>query len=561
MKNDKTNLFRHLPIVAIELDQKLNITSHSPLLSHWTGDDTSANGSNLKKLLPKALSKQLQNALKQSQAGHYAECDVKIPAHIKGTKAQIYRVCITPEEHYNKTRMLLTAVKTAEQQEQILPVEELDPLTRLPNRYAALKILEQEAGQQLDKQSFYLLFIDLDRFKMINDTYGHQIGDEVLIGTVQRLRLLIDEKQGDMLARIGGDEFIILLKSADNEAAADTLCQNILQTMETPFILAEHTIFTSCSIGISRFPAESSSSNELISQADTAMHHAKLENRNTFRHYTRELGASFTRRTLIANTLRHQLHNHSSPIFLMFQPIVNLENERTVAAEALLRWEKLDKYQSSVNELVSIIEEHGMIMEVGNHVIDMSMSSLHQLLDCNKNAPFYLSINASPIQVAQKGFGASFIDSFSNERLAAECISLEITESALIQDVDTVHENLTLIREAGFNLAIDDFGTGYSSLSYLEKYPFTHLKIDKSFIDHIPGNNQKTHLLDAIMDISRAFNMKVIAEGIESREQLAYLREIGCHLGQGYYFGRPEPLEQFRKRLQQNNRQPLYAEA
>ena len=176
------------------------------------------------------------------------------------------------------------------------------------------------------------------------------------------------------------------------------------------------------------------------------------------------------------------------------------------------------------------------------------------MLSCSKNAPFYLSINASPIQVAQKGFGASFIDSFSNEHLAAECISLEITESALIQDAETVLENLTMIREAGFNLAIDDFGTGYSSLSYLEKYPFTHLKIDKSFIDHIPGNNQKTHLLDAIMDISRAFNMKVIAEGIESREQLGYLRKIGCHLGQGYYFGRPEPLEQFRQRLLQDEK-------
>lgn len=431
--------------------------------------------------------------------------------------------------------------------------QDLDILTRIPNRHAILKTLEQETQCTHNiEQPFYLLVVDLDRFKLVNDTYGYRVGDEVLIATVQRLQRLINMNQGDKLARIGGDEFILMLKSTSSPAEVDVICQKILKAVEAPFILGEHTVFTSCSIGISRFPSECINSNELLSQADTAMHHAKLESRNTFRRYTQELGASFTRRTLIANTLRHQLHNYNSPIFLMFQPIVNLENGSTVAAEALLRWGTLDKYQTSVNELVSIIEEHGMIMEVGNQVIELSMSSLHQLLSCSKNAPFYLSINASPIQVAQKGFGSSFIESFSNERLAAECISLEITESALIQDADTVLENLTMIREAGFNLAIDDFGTGYSSLSYLEKYPFTHLKIDKSFIDHIPGNNQKTHLLNAIMDISRAFNMKVIAEGIESRAQLDYLKKIGCHLGQGYYFGRPEPLEQFRKRLQRD---------
>ncbi|MGB1009355.1 MAG: EAL domain-containing protein, partial [Thiolinea sp.] len=185
--------------------------------------------------------------------------------------------------------------------------------------------------------------------------------------------------------------------------------------------------------------------------------------------------------------------------------------------------------------------------------IDLSISSLHALLQSSENSPFYLSINASPIQVTQKGFAERFISGFSSEHLSPNCISLEITETALMQNTDIVLENLKMIRDAGFNLAIDDFGTGYSSLSYLEKYPFTHLKIDKSFIDHIPGNNQKTHLLNAIMDISRAFKMKVIAEGIESQDQMQYLKGIGCHLGQGYYFGRPEPLEQFRTRLQETN--------
>ncbi len=294
---------------------------------------------------------------------------------------------------------------------------------------------------------------------------------------------------------------------------------------------------------MSIFPDHGHSKEVLIRNADTAMYFAKQEGRNRFKLYNDAIGEVFVKRTRVAEALVNELLAGGEKFYLLFQPIVDIPTQRMVAVESLLRWQDQNKYNINTEEMVAILERRGMILEVGNFVF---RKSLDALVEFQKVYPddFYISINVSPLQLAQTGFADKFIELVSSYDLSHHLINLEITESALIQDTILVKDNLFKIREAGFHLAIDDFGTGFSSLSSLREYPFSHLKIDRSFVKPLPHDIENNFLVKAVMDLSRAFAMKVVAEGIENAEQLKFLEEINCPLGQGYYFGKPKKLSE-----------------
>lgn len=419
-----------------------------------------------------------------------------------------------------------------------------DYLTGCLNRQFVAKTLDQQLLKLQEESDTQLafFFIDLDRFKFVNDTFGHLIGDQLLQHCAKRLQSLV--KEGDYLARLGGDEFLIVVKNELRDFCVKHYAQQLLETVCKPYEIDNNLIHMSSSIGVSRYPIDQGNAVELIAMADIAMYQSKLKGRNTYQLYSEELGEKIKRRTLVANQLTLDVSNERG-FYLNYQPILKLKSGHLVSFEALLRWENAELGVVPPQEFISIAEDTGDIMLLGKFVIEQACQFLAQIAPHNSQVK--MSINVSSLQLLNPNFHQLLARYIKDYGVSAQSIVIEVTESAIIDDLNEVYDNLVQIRALGCGLAIDDFGTGYSSLSYIRKYPFSHIKIDGCFIKDLHSNTQNASLVKAVIDIASAFELKVVAEGIETVEENLFLKGIGCTYAQGYFHSRPVSESQARE--------------
>ena len=429
-----------------------------------------------------------------------------------------------------------------ESEELIWKQANFDKVTGLPNRHMFHDRLEQEIkkANRADLQ-IAVLFIDLDRFKEINDTLGHDAGDILLVETAHRVSSCV--RESDTVARLGGDEFTVILLEVDDPGNVERVAQCILKVLAEPFKLGDEVVYISASIGITIYPNDATSVEDLLKNADQAMYVSKSKGRNQSNYYTSTLQDAAQERRRLINDMRSALADNQFLVY--FQPIVELATGRIQKAEALLRWQHPERGLVSPREFIMLAEETGLINEIGDWVFKESARWAKRWRD-QFAKDFQISVNVSPIQFQS---GGRFCDEWEaylrGIDLAGQNIVIEITESLLLNAAKGVTDRLLKFRDAGIQVAIDDFGTGYSSLSYLKKFDIDYLKIDKSFVDNLETDVNDMVLSEAIIVMAHKLGLKVIAEGVEAEAQLELLSNSGCDYAQGLLFSMPVPPEEF----------------
>jgi len=416
-----------------------------------------------------------------------------------------------------------------------------DPLTDLPNRTLLDDRLNQAIRRaERNDSNVAVLFIDLDRFKNVNDTLGHPTGDLLLQEVAQRIRGLL--RQQDTVARLSGDEFIILIEDMDRPEVAETVASKVIDILASPFTIREHELFIGASIGISLYPADGESPANLIKYADTAMYRAKEQGRNTYQFYTQELTESAMERLELESALRRALKRDQFEIY--YQPQVNLETGEIIGAEALLRWYHPEYGMVPPDKFILLAEESGLIVDIGDWVIQQACKKAREWQTTFPNFR-RMAINLSAVQIQRRDLVDKVASVINACTLQPELLELEITESVLMQNPEIAEEMLQGLRGLGVELAIDDFGTGYSSLGYLKRFPIQKLKIDRSFVMDIPEDGNDTAITRAVIALGKSLQLKVVAEGVETAEQAAFLLQEGCDIGQGYHYSRPVSADAF----------------
>ncbi|MDZ4020018.1 hypothetical protein PssiTeo3_34000 [Pseudomonas sichuanensis] len=420
-----------------------------------------------------------------------------------------------------------------------------DALTHLPNRTLFQDRL-YTALQQAERQKAWvvLMFLDLDRFKPINDSLGHAAGDRMLKDMAERLLACVDDD--DTVARMGGDEFTLLLQpKATRELALNRaihVAENILGSLVTPFVLENREFFVTASIGIALSPQDGSELSQLMKNADTAMYHAKERGKNNFQFYQADMNASALERLELESDLRHALEQNE--FILYYQPQFSGDGKRLTGAEALLRWRHPTRGLVPPGDFIPVIEELGLVVDVGDWVLREASRQLKAWHLAKVRVP-KVSVNISARQFSDGQLGTRIATILEETGLPPACLELELTESILMREVHEAMQILDSLKNLGLSIAVDDFGTGYSSLNYLKQFPIDVLKIDRTFVDGLPEGEQDAQIARAIIAMAHSLNLAVIAEGVETHEQLEFLREHGCDEVQGYLFGRPMPANQF----------------
>jgi diguanylate cyclase (GGDEF)-like protein/PAS domain S-box-containing protein len=443
--------------------------------------------------------------------------------------------------HYISFFTDITELKLAEKE-----IEQLafyDSLTGLPNR----RLLHDRLEHELNNAARYnragiLFFLDLDRFKHINDSLGHSIGDLLLIETAKRLQSLL--RSTDTAVRLGGDEFIILVSAQDgihNDLLkqSNTIAEKIIKEINRPFTINEHQLFISASIGITIYTGINDTVENLLKRADTAMYQAKEAGRNTFRFYQQSMQDVADARLQIEKNLRTAIAN--SEFAVHYQPQLSASNE-IVGAEALIRWQNSELGFVSPVDFIPIAEETGQIISIGQWVIE---SVCEQIKLWEKQGVFipHIAINISAKQFHQADFVSTLIHTLYEQDVKPDKIMLEITEGVFLGNLEEAIDKMNVLKQNGFNFSIDDFGTGYSSLTYLKRLPFDQLKIDQSFVRGLVDDKTDAAIVKAIVVMAKSMNLNLIAEGVETDQHLAYLSGYGCHYYQGYFFSKPLTAE------------------
>ncbi|HEB96850.1 MAG TPA: EAL domain-containing protein [Sedimenticola thiotaurini] len=426
-----------------------------------------------------------------------------------------------------------TMLALRDSEEQIRYRANHDLLTGLPNRASFIEHLEEAVGISRRRNSqIALLFIDLDRFKTINDTLGHAVGDQLIREVGERIRQCV--RATDVVARLGGDEFTVLLQDASDVLQVSLIARNIIDQIAWPFQLEGHEVFTSASIGVTVCPGDSSDTTTLLKNADMAMYQAKEKGRNTFRFFTSRMTQRAEEFLSIDKDLRRALEQ--GELSIEYQPIFRLADRQLVGVEALLRWNHPERGLIAPDTFIPVAEETGLILDLGYWVLSeacLQMSRWHT------HQPLYLSVNVSMRQF-MGGFGPNQMRWILEESaLPADRLVLEITESLLMEDSSKVHGALQDLHRMGIRLAVDDFGTGYSALKYLRDFPVDTLKIDRSFVQNLNGGNGGVSLVETIIAMARGMDLVVVAEGVEDAHQEEVLRRLGCEMVQGFYYSRP----------------------
>ncbi len=411
-----------------------------------------------------------------------------------------------------------------------------DLLTGLPNR----ALFKDRLGQAIvhakrHGQTLATLFLDMDRFKVVNDTLGHLVGDGLLQAVAQRLRGCL--REGDTLSRIGGDEFMLLLPHIRTRDNAAYIAQKILASLKQPFHVEGHEIFVGISIGIAVFPDDGDTIETLVKHADIAMYHAKDSGRNDYKFFTHDLQKSFTGRLAVENEMRHALDKGQFEVY--YQPQVSVQDQRIRGMEALIRWNHPSRGIVPPGEFIPIAEESGLIGPISEWVLNAACRQACLWRE-SELPPITMAVNLSARQIEHPQFVDKFTECLRDHAMTGQGLEIEITESTLMRDMDGSIEKLRRLAELGVEISIDDFGTGYSSLSYLKKLPLHTLKIDRSFIHDLNGHmNNGSTIVAGIAAMAKGLNLNVVAEGVETRAQLEYISTLGCDAYQGYLFSRP----------------------
>jgi len=410
-----------------------------------------------------------------------------------------------------------------------------DVLTDLPNRSLLSERIKQAISRaRWNDRLVALLFLDLDQFKIINDTLGHDIGDELLVEVAKRL--LECTRDGDTVSRLGGDEFSMLLVDIASTDDVDPIAQKILASLSAPYDIQNRELFISASIGISCFPTDGNEAKILLRNSDVAMYRAKDNGRNNYEYFSDEMTTRAFKRLNMESRLRSALQNDEYQLY--YQPQTDRESRKIIGVEALLRWQSPDMGLISPDEFVPILEDTGLIIPVGQWIIKTACLMMKELDDLNVYLPS-MSINLSARQITDEEIIPVIKQCLRDFELASDRLTIEITETLLMENKQQSTSLLRQFRDLGLNIALDDFGTGYSSLSYLTKFPIDTVKIDKLFINDVPGDEQNSALTSAIISMTHDLGMKVVAEGVENEEQVKFLHERKCDVYQGFYFSKP----------------------
>jgi diguanylate cyclase (GGDEF)-like protein/PAS domain S-box-containing protein len=427
--------------------------------------------------------------------------------------------------------------ETRQQSAQLDHLASYDPLTGLPNRNLLTDRLRQAIYHAERTRSLVaVLFLDLDRFKLLNDTQGHSAGDQLLLALARRLKSTL--RKSDTVARFGGDEFVFVLNDVEKAGDVKVMATSIQAVISEPFTVGGQEIHVSSSIGISLYPQDGETGELLLRNADAAMHRAKELGCNNLQCYTEELNALLVERTRMHHELRRALEEEQ--LRLHYQPQVDLATGRIVAMEALVRWQHPRLGLIPSKDFIPLAEETGMIAVLGEWVLREACRQTK----CWHRAglpPIQVAVNLAMQQLADKGLVRLVADILEQTGLAAEFLELELTETGVMQDAEEMVHRLRRLQDLGISLALDDFGTGYSSLSYLKRFAFNRLKIDQSFVRDITTNPEDAAIIGTIIAIGESLGMTVLAEGVETSEALAHLRRMGCHHVQGYLISRPLP--------------------
>ncbi len=426
-----------------------------------------------------------------------------------------------------------------------------DPLTELPNRTLLIERLSLAIKQaKRNDKKVALLFIDLDRFKNVNDTFGHITGDVILKKTADRLLSCIRET--DTVARPGGDEFLVILSDLAGKDEVVSVSKKVVESLAQPFEHEKRDVFLGASVGITMFPDDGEEVGLLLKQADMAMYKAKASGRSRYHFFNQEMGKSAKARSLLEWDLRRALDHQELVVY--YQPIVDLDSLKTLSLEALVRWQPPDSELIPPDRFISIAEESGLISKIGAWVLE---TACHQVMKWRRRYGLQLSVsvNVSKQQFNHEGLLLSVVThALQQSHLPPEALTLELTESLMLNPVKDVRAYFSSLKKLGVRLSIDDFGTGYSSLSYLWQYPFDFLKIDKSFVLNLSSETKKQSLVKAIVGMGQSMEITVIAEGVETYEDLSYLRSLGCGEAQGYYFSRPLSAEAYETVLKEQRK-------
>ncbi|PKG81369.1 sensor domain-containing phosphodiesterase [Colwellia sp. 75C3] len=420
-----------------------------------------------------------------------------------------------------------------------------DPLTGLPNRLLFQDRLHQAiALSKRHQHKFAVFFMDLDNFKIINDTMGHDAGDELLRQV--SLRISGTGRETDTVARLGGDEFAFIINKVNTVEGAVSFAQRLNTLLKTPIAVNGNNINMGSSIGITIYPDDATNSEELLRNADIAMYQAKDDGRNTIRFFTCEMNAKLQKNKEILTDLAESLTEGHFELY--YQPLFTIEHNTLVGAEALIRWHHPEKGMIPPDKFIAVAEQSGLINELGDWVLAQACRDIKRFVNAGILA-IRVAVNISPVQFRRKDFLQHMLMILKQHDVSADFIELEITEGAVMDNVDQAIETMQALHDAGFQLAMDDFGTGYSSLSYLKRFPIQKVKIDRSFISDLENDDDSKSITTAIIQMSHSLGLDVLAEGVETEAQLKYLQGEKCDYVQGYYTGRPMPASEFLKKF------------
>ncbi|MDR3601689.1 MAG: EAL domain-containing protein [Desulfosporosinus sp.] len=443
-------------------------------------------------------------------------------------------------ENKNKELMTLQEMFT-ENEQRIRHMAYHDYATNLPNRNLFLDRLKNAITiSKHDGTKLIIIFLNIDNFKLVNDSRGHITGDEVLIGTSKRLLECISAK--DTVARINGDEFSLLIESVKSESSVSPFLERLISTFKEPFIVNENVIYLTASIGVSIYPDDGDTEEELMNNANTAMHKAKELGKNKYLLFNFKMKEDLWQKINIELLLMKAIKNNEFVLYYQPQYTAGIGKLTLRGFEALIRWVSPEVGFLDPMEFIPIAEETGLITQIGEWVLNTACRTCKKF-EAKYNCDLIIAVNISPIQLKRSGFHEMILKAIDTSGLKPTSLELEVTESIFIDNCENITNKLNNLRDLGIGIALDDFGTGYSSLSYLRRLPINLLKIDKSFVQEINSLNPTNDLTESIIALVNKLNIKTMAEGVETLEQLNYLINANCDYLQGYYLGKPEPEE------------------
>jgi diguanylate cyclase (GGDEF)-like protein/PAS domain S-box-containing protein len=484
-------------------------------------------------------------------ATHIAQLERREPFHNlvyrhRGAAGQWHYVTVSGEPVFDDNGVFtgyrgvardVTAEKVAEQQ--VFELAHYDPLTGLVNRTMLARQLEQALSKaRRHRRSLAVLFVDLDGFKQVNDTFGHAVGDRVLKEAAQRLRDAV--RAEDTLARLGGDEFLVLVEDC-SAGVADDVARRLVDTLGKPIAVDGREFQLSASVGISAYPADGADADALLQQADLAMYRVKAAGGNAVGHFSPELHRSAFERMQLSTHLRRALE--AAQFRLFWQPKVDTLSGRLLGAEALLRWQHPERGLVSPDDFIPVAEETGLIVPIGRWVIEEACRQGRRWVDAGQ--PLRVAVNLSARQFRDDALLSDIVASLEASGFDARLLELELTESMVMQDTTRVAALLREMKTLGLRIALDDFGTGHSSLAWLRRFPIDTIKIDRSFVRDLPGDQEDVEITKAVIAMAHSLRRNVVAEGVEHEAQARLLQSLGCDEMQGYLVLRPVPVEQF----------------